>query len=373
MIVALYVDDLLLISTSLKYLYEIKKQLAQSFEMKELGEAHFILGIKIERDRSNRKLTISQSEYMKNILNAYGLGNSRRDTHTPMNMGVKLVKTGLAGEPESESVEIKEYQSAVGSIMYAMLCTRPDIAYPISRLAQFSNDPRKAHWKAVMQLIRYLATTSDYCIVYDGKHDEHSQPILIGYTDSDWGKHLEDRRSVTGYVFCMAGGAISWKSRRQPTVALSTTEAEYMAACEATREAVSWRMLLIELGLNMREPTVIMSDNQGSIALTKNPEHHARSKHIDIRHHYVREQVALGSVAITYISTDNMVADVLTKPLTRDRHTKMIRLMGVRTQSIPTERRLSGSVENINDAPVVDDNRSVDVLQCTQSKGTRND
>jgi len=354
-IIGLYVDDLILISNSLKELNAIKCQLAELFEMKDLGEARFILGIKIDRDRANRRLTIAQTEYVKNIVAKYGMEESRMTTYTPLNTGVKLVKSGLANEPESETVNIKEYQAAVGSIMYAMLGTRPDIAHAISKLAQYSSDPRKQHWNAVKQLVRYLATTADYGLTYNGEHEGDMEPHLVGFTDSDWGNDQDTRRSTTGYVFRMAGGVISWKSKRQPTVALSTTEAEYMAACDATREAISWRTFLAGLGFDMSKPTLIYSDNQGSIALSKNPEHHARSKHIDVRHHYVREQVALGSVAFQYITTSEMVADALTKALPRDRHNALIKEMGLGSSLSTSMRRLSGSVGNRNRASTTDE------------------
>ena len=255
--------------------------------------------------------------------------DSRKNTYTPMNPGTKLVKTGVANEPESQTVDIKEYQAAIGSVMYAMLGTRPDIAYTISKLAQYSSDPRLEHWKALMQLLRYLDTTADHGLTYDGHHDDGIEPALVGYTDSDWANDPDSRRSVTGYLFRMAGGAVSWKSKRQPTVALSSTEAEYIAASEATREAANWLTFLRELGFDVSKPTLILSDNQGSIALAKNPEHHARSKHIDVRHHYLREQVAARAIQLQYINTEEMVADLLTKPLPRDHHRTLANEMGL--------------------------------------------
>lgn len=344
-VIGLYVDDLVLISNSLDELSTIKKQLAAIFEMKDLGNAKFVLGIKIERDRTNKALSISQSEYINNVVRKFGMEDSRRETYTPMNPGMRLVKSGLFGEDESKSVDATQYQAAVGSIMYAMLGTRPDIGFSISRLAQYSNDPREQHWNAVKQLVRYLATTSNYCLTYRGEANNTAEPELTVYTDSDWAADHDTRRSTTGYLFLFAGAPISWKSKRQPTVALSTTEAEYMAACEATREAMNWRMFLGELGLDTNNPTIIMSDNQGSIALSKNPEHHARSKHIHIRHHYVREQVLLGTVKFEYVSTNEMTADILTKALSRDRHALLTKKMGIDARPIARIHSLSGSVE----------------------------
>ena len=157
--------------------------------------------------------------------------------------------------------------------------------------------------------------------------------VVYGYSDSDWGSDSDDRRSVTGYVFLLGGGAVSWQARKQTTVALSSVEAEYMAATQSAKEAMWWRSTLQEMGVELTGPTVIHSDSQGSIALTKNPEHHARSKHIDIRHHFVREQVAVGTITVDYVPTEDMVADVLTKALPRDKHHKLISMMGVHSPS----------------------------------------
>ena len=163
--------------------------------------------------------------------------------------------------------------------------------------------------------------------------DSAKQQPLHGYSDSDWGNDPNDRRSITGWVFLLHHGAVSWQSCKQPTVALSSVEAEYMASTQATREAVWWRAFLTELGLPPTSATTIHSDSQGAIALDKNPEHHKRTKHIDIQHHYVREQVTAGTVVLPYISTKDMVADILTKPLAAEQHIKLAGQMGVRANT----------------------------------------
>jgi hypothetical protein len=152
-----------------------------------------------------------------------------------------------------------------------------------------------------------------------------------------------DRRSITGWVFKLYGGAVSWQSRKQRTPALSSVEAEYMATTQACKEAMWWRYFLTELGLPPKGPTVIYSDSQGSMALAKNPEHHERTKHIDIQYHFIRHQVAVGTVALQYISTEDMVADVLTKPLSKDRHKMLIARMGVDAASIVEASAVSSS------------------------------
>ena len=180
--------------------------------------------------------------------------------------------------------------------------------------------------------IPIIRGTIDRRITYTGAGAIDSQAVLVGYCDADWGGG-PGRRSITGYAFLLAGGAISWQSKMQKTVALSTVEAEYMATTQAAKEAIWWRSFFGGRGHDTSRPTVLRSDSQGSIALSKNPEHHARSKHIDIRHHFVREQVALGTVTLLYIPTEDMLADVLTKPIPREKHVRLVEEMGLHSSS----------------------------------------
>ena len=320
--VLVYVDDLLLVTNDTSQLVATKDALATRFDMKDLGEARFLLGVQIRRDRAKRQLYLSQREYIRTILERFGMQDCK-PTASPMATGVQLLKNGTADEPATSH----PYASAVGALMYAALATRPDIAYVVTALCQFMSNPMVSHWNAVKRVFRYLQGSQDRELAYGVNS---SQPELYGYSDSDWGNNTNDRRSVTGWVFLYHGGAVSWQSCKQRTVALSSVEAEYMAATQATREAVWWRAFFTELGLPPTAATVVHSDSQGAIALSKNPEHHKRTKHIDIQHHYVREQVEAGSVTLPHIGTESMVADVLTKPLAADRHNTLVGDMGVR-------------------------------------------
>ncbi len=220
------------------------------------------------------------------------------------------------------------YQQAVGSLMYAMLCTRPDLAYPISVVSQHMANPSLEHWIAVKRIFRYLQGTLQFKLRFGGL----SPQDVVGYCDADWAGDLEDRRSTTGFVFMMGGGATSWSSKRQPIIALSTTEAQYMASTQATKEAIWMTKLMKELGyMKEKKAMVIRCDNQGAISLTKNPTQHARKKHIDVQHHFVREWVENGEVTFEYCSTKEMVADVLTKALPKERHYKLISMFGLET------------------------------------------
>ena len=323
----LYVDDLLIACRLLERVTSIKAKLAGIFSMKDMGEAQFILGLQIVRDRPNRMLSLSQSQYIDTVLRRFNMHQSVPQP-TPCDTGMDLRKSTVeATAEEAREMADKPYSSAVGAIMYAMLGTRPDIAYAVSVLSQFMHAPRLPHWKAVKRLLRYLQFTKDHKLHY-GVHTPHH---FHGYTDSNWAGDKGDRRSTCGYVFFLHGGAINWRSRKQKSVALSSVEAEYVAACEAGRDAVHWRSFLSDLGspLLVPGPITIHCDSQGAIALSKNPEHHDRSKHIDIAYHWIRQQQAEGVIGLEYMNTQLMVADVLTKPLVRDRHAQLTYKLGL--------------------------------------------
>ena len=210
--------------------------------------------------------------------------------------------------------------------MYLAVSTRPDIAYAVSSLSQFNQNPGKAHWISAKRILRYLKGTQHFGLLFtkNGKN-------LHGYVDADWGAAVDDRRSYTGFVFKLANSAISWESRKQRTVALSSTEAEYMALTEAAKETTYLRCFLKEVGIlsSDAKPTNVFCDNQGAQELMRNPVHHARSKHIDIRHHYVREVFEKGDLEVEYITTTEMVADVLTKALLGPSHRRCLKELGI--------------------------------------------
>ena len=202
---------------------------------------------------------------------------------------------------------------------------RYSIAHAVSKLSQYSARPDNTHWTALKRVLRYLKGTKELGITYAS-----GSLVLTGWTDSDWAGDLDDSKSTAGYVFLLGGGAISWASKKQPSVALSSTEAEYMAQKTATTEAVWLRGLLQELGLRDEAPTEIWADNQGAIKLASNPEYHRRTKHIRIQYHYTRECVANGEIKFRYVSTKDMAADGLTKSLPEAKFTHFTSLMGLK-------------------------------------------
>lgn len=237
----------------------------------------------------------------------------------PLDQQHKLDKT-MSPTTEDDINKMKNipYQNAIGTLMYLAIATRPDIAHAVSYLSQFNNNPGQPHWNAVKRLMRYLKGTMSTCLVYE----QETEPKIIGYADANWGNDTDDRRSYTGFIYFLAKGAISWTSKKQPTVTLSTTEAEHIAVTAASKEAIWLRDFLTEINIlkgNFSIP--IMCDNKSVINLSQNPTQHERSKHFAIKQHFLRENVEKGSLDIIYTPTELQVADMLTKGLPKSKLT----------------------------------------------------
>jgi hypothetical protein len=322
--IALYVDDLIIASNSEKLMKETKRNLCDRFEMKDLGRLHYCLGIEIVW-RDNGTCMFNQSKYIGNVLERFGMKDCK-PVSTPINSGTKLTKEmSPKTDEEISEMNLVPYRSAVGSLIYLVTGTRPDIAVAVGEVAKYSNNPGKQHWMAVKRILRYLKETINFGINCDPKSID-----LEGYSDADWAGDLDTRRSTTGYLFKLGGVPICWKSKRQPTVALSTAEAEYMALSMAVQTAIWIRKLLKDFDFASEEPTVIYEDNQGCIAMAKNPVNHERTKHIDIRYNFVRERVEDKTIVVKYLETTEMLADILTKGLSRDQHRKLCEEIGIR-------------------------------------------
>ncbi len=312
-----YVDDILIAAKDIKLVEETKTALLTSFEARDMGDAHIFVGYEIERDRGARRLKIVQRRMASELVTKYGLADGKTKT-TPMSTATKLTssKTDLLDK------ERFGYAELVGSLLYLSVCTRPDIAYAVGVLARFMSKPSTAHWLAAKAVVRYLAGTTDYGIVF-GKEES-----LHGFCDADYGGDIDTRRSTTGYVFMLNGGVISWSSRLQATVAVSTAEAEYMAAAQAVKEALWLRKLMVDLDLG-KATVHLFGDNQSALKLLKNPIASVRSKHIDIAYHFARERVARKEVSFDYCKTEDMTADIMTKALPETKFHKCLVLMGV--------------------------------------------
>ena len=292
----------------------------------DLGTPTSFLGIQIETGDDYVK--IHQRRYIEEILKQFGMSDAA-GVSTPMVPNSKLSKSNGDEEFPLEKDGIIAYQSVVGSLIYAIVCTRPDLAFTLSRLSKFNANPTNIHMAAAYHALRYFRQTSTVGIVY--RRTENSE--LYAFSDSDFAADPIDRKSTSGFVTIHNGGATSWRSKQQDVVALSTTEAEYIGLSDACRE-LNW---LVPLAQNsgMFKPTesyvpTIYGDNQGSIALATNPIHHNRSKHIDVKfYHYVRNEVENGRVKLKYIPTAEMTADILTKALPQELHQRHMKAMGM--------------------------------------------
>lgn len=309
-IIALYVDDIILFSSpSSSEKTVIKQKLMKEFKIKDLGPAHQILGMKISRNK--QVIRLDQTSYIERVLKKFNMFDCK-SVNTPMETGLKLIK---GDEKDSKY----DYRNLVGCLMYIAVCSRPDIAHAVSVLSQFNECYTEVHWKAAKRVLRYLKGTSHNSLTFrKGCLD------INGYADADWAGNEVDRRSYTGYVFMLGHSIVSWESRKQKTVALSSTEAEYMALSDACKEAMFLQSFLSELGVTCK--VNICNDNQSALKLCTNSMYHSRTKHIDVKHHFIRDAVEKNIVNIRYLCTDEMVADILTKPLSKEKHLKLLHL-----------------------------------------------
>ena len=324
-IIAVYVDDILLCAKSEETIAQVKQDLEKCFQLKDMGELHYFLGINVKRNYETGKMWIGQPEYTKAVLKNFGMEKCK-PANTPVTSGTKLLKA----TDESERVDSKLYQSAVGCLLYLSGWTRPDIAYSVGNVARFCSDPTEEHWTAVKRIFRYLQGTANYGLEYSKQNGDGN---LVGFSDADWAGDPNDRKSTSGYIFVMNGGAISWKSRKQTCVALSTAEAEYVALASAAQETAWIRQLLNDLHHQQDDPTILFEDNQAAVAISKNSQLHTKMKHIAIRYHYVREKALDKTIDVQYCPTNDMVADILTKGLTLDKFLKLRELSGIKDLS----------------------------------------
>lgn len=303
-------------------LAKITKLLFDNFKMKDMGSAKGCIGIRIHQNGS--EIMLDQEVYTLEVLKRFGMEDCK-PIGTPCDTNEKL--SSVKVEAGDSLVGKVPYQEAVGSLLYLAQGTRPDISHAVNEVSRYNNNHGTVHWKAVKHILRYLRGTLNYKLrFFKGESDE-----LVGFSDANWGSDELDRRSWTGYLFKMSNGAITWKSGRQKTVALSSTEAEYMALSACIQEAIWLMQLGREINLKIELPLQIHCDNQSAALLAKNDGYRPRTKHIDIRYHYIREIVETGRVKICYLETSKMIADSLTKPVGKEKTEFCTQNMGLTT------------------------------------------
>ena len=268
--------------------------------------------------RQGTTIILEQKDYLRKVLERFGMHNAK-SAPTPLPMGYTPIPNS---QPVDEQLRMR-YQQVIGSLLYLMLGTRPDIAFAVTKMSQYVANPSKEHYQKALYICRYLVGTADYSLTYGKKHEG-----LYAYADADWGSDPHTRRSNTGYLVLLAGTAVSWNSRAQKTRALSSTEAEYMSLSDACRQVVWIHSLLSEIHINLRH-IPLYGDNQGSIFIASNAVQEKRTKHIDIRYHYIREVVESGKVKLYFVQTDQNPADMFTKNLSRDKFLYCRSMLGI--------------------------------------------
>ncbi|KAK8954235.1 hypothetical protein KSP39_PZI002773 [Platanthera zijinensis] len=280
--------------------------------MKDMGQAQKILGMEIKRDRKRGMLWLSQTWYIHKVMEKFNMTESK-PVSTPLGQQFRLSSQQCPDtEGERQKMFGVSYASAVGCFMYVMICTRPDIAQAVSVVSRYMGNPGRQHWEAVKWILRYLNGTKNVGLLFK---KSGVSGVLEGYVDSDYAGDLDRIRSTSGYIFLCGEGPISWKATLQDIVTLSTTEAEYIAAVEAAKEAIWLKGLAKELRIS-QEAVKLYCDSQSAICLAKDSVYHARTKHIDVWYHKLREFVAGGDIQLLKAHTEDNIADMLTKPLT---------------------------------------------------------
>ncbi|KAJ9561120.1 hypothetical protein OSB04_006280 [Centaurea solstitialis] len=316
-ILCLYVNDMLIIGSDDKMIRSTKDMLKSKFDMKDMGLADVILGIKITRTQNG--LVLSQTHYVDKILEKFNQGDTSI-ARTPIDTSQHLSKN------RGDSVAQVEYSRIIGSLMYLMSCTRPDLAYAVSRLSRYTSNPSVEHWKSITRLLRYLRYTREY-----GLHYGRYPTVIEGYSDANWISDIKDSRSTSGYVFTLAGAAISWKSSKQTVIARSTMESEFIALDKSGEEAEWLRQFVEDIPKWPKPVTAICihCDSQSAIGRAQSTMYNGKSRHIRRRHNTIRQLLSTGVISIDYVKSKDNIADPLTKGLSRDLVYKSSKGMGL--------------------------------------------
>jgi hypothetical protein len=318
--VLLYVDDLIIASDTTSLIADFKAAISGNFNMKDLGDLEFFVGVRVSRDRATKTIYLDQTAYLERVLARYNMAecNALALPATAMTSLTAAMSPSTAAD--IAAMAGVRYRSAVGSLLYAAVCTRPDISNAVRNCAKFMQNPGVGHVAAVKRILRYLKGTTGYKLTFSFGGNGGGSSIggdgaaaLIGYCDADWAGDTDTRRSCTGYLFMVGGAAVSWSSRLQPTVAQSSCEAEYMALTAASNDQSFLLQLFADLHQPRALPAVIFEDNTGAIHLAQRPQLHRRTKHIDVRYHVIRDRIADGILQLNYIATAEQLADALTK------------------------------------------------------------
>jgi hypothetical protein len=332
-VIVIHVDDGMGGSNSRRYLDWVKAKILEQFGLKDLGPVKLFLGIQFDRCRETRQLWLFQQNYISTLLADYGL-TSCNAVSTPMD------KTHPLGSPTSTPPDLPNlplaYQALMGRLLFLSICTRPDIAYAVNRLTRFNSNPSPSHYAAAKRILRYLSRSRDLKLHFGSTsgplHDRILRAApghdLVGFSDSDWAGD-EDRKSTSGNAWFLFNSLIEWTTKKQSTIALSSTEAEYIAIALAVQGGLWIRMSLSEMIIPHSPSTPICIDNEGAISLSSNSSHHSRAKHIDIKYHFIRLHTSNNTFSPVWLHTSINTADIFTKPLSHELHDIHVSSLGL--------------------------------------------
>ena len=314
-VVQIYVDDIIFGSNDQALCDEFAELMKKEFEMSLMGELTYFLGLQVKQTPTG--LFISQEKYTRELLVKYNLKDLKGKA-TPMANGVKL-----DADEKGNSVDQKLYRGMIGSLLY-LTASRPDILFCVCLCARFQSNPKESHLTAVKRIFRYLIGTENLGLWYP-KGQEFS---VVGYCDADFAGCRVERKSTSGSCIFLGGCLISWNSKKQNSIALSTAEAEYVASGSCTAQILWVQSQLADYGISIQK-IPIMCDNSSAINLAKNPIVHSRTKHIEIRHHFIRDHISKGDIELKFIDTSRQLADIFTKPLGTERFNSLVRELGM--------------------------------------------
>ena len=321
LIVAIYVDDLLFTGNNEKLINEFRHEMMERYEMSDMGLLRYFLGIEIHQDEDG--VFRYQRKYAENILKKERMLGCNV-VATPLVVNEKLKK-----EDGGKKVDATHYRSLVGKLLY-LTATRPDIMFSTSLLSRFMNNPSYIHLGVAKRVLRYIQGTMELGI----KFWKNTEIKLIGFCDSDWGGCADDMKSTSGFAFSLGSGVFSWCSKKQQTVAQSSAEAEYVSASLATSHAIWLKRILEDMGEKQEQVTTLHCDNKSAIAMAKNPVHHSRSKHIALKHHFIREAIEDGEIQLEFCRSEQQLADLFTKALPKEKFQLLREAIGVQEQHI---------------------------------------
>ncbi|KAL3830766.1 hypothetical protein ACJIZ3_019568 [Penstemon smallii] len=330
-----YVDDIVLTGSSSHAMEKLISLLCIDFPVKNLGGLNYFLGLECSRSPSG--LLITQKKYILDLLRRTNMADCK-PVHSPMATSTRL---SAYDSPNFEDPTL--YRSVVGSLQY-LLFTRPDLAFSVNKVCQYMHSPRVSHWQCVKRILRYLKSTADFGLLLQPSPN----PCLAAFTDADWAGCLDDRKSTGGFCIFFGKNLVSWSSKKQSTIARSSTEAEYKALAHATCEVLWIQSLMTELGILSHTPPTLYCDNLGATYLSKNPILHYRTKHVDIDYHFVRDRVQAKALRVSFLSSKDQLADILTKPLSTSRFSTLRTSLAV----LPPQLDSRGHVNNTSKQPI---------------------